>query len=85
MEGISQVEGKRKRTRSPRRAARRAVHPHAHSHPFESRRKAVQLCLEESFPVGRVAREMGDLGKSGDGRGRPVPGPSVVTPSWDHY
>jgi hypothetical protein len=55
MEGISQVEGKRKRTRSPRRAGERAARPHAHSHPFEIRRKAVQLCLEEGFPVERVA------------------------------
>jgi transposase InsO family protein len=34
-----------------------------HSHPFEVRRKAVQLCLEESFPVEQVAREMG-VGRS---------------------
>ena len=27
--------------------------------PFEVRRKAAQLCLEESFPMERVAREMG--------------------------
>ena len=31
----------------------------AHSHSFEVRRKAVQLCLEEGFPVEQVAREMG--------------------------
>ena len=59
MEGISEVQGKRKKTRPPRGAARRSIRPHAHSHPFEVRRKAVQLCLEESFPVERVAREMG--------------------------
>ena len=63
MEGISQVEGKRKRTRSPRGAGRRSIRPHAHSHPFEIRRKAVQLCLEEGFPVEQVAREMG-VGRS---------------------
>ncbi len=85
MEGISQVQGKRKRTRSPRGAGRRSSRPHAHSYPFEVRRKAVQLCLEESFLIERVAGEMGDLGKSGDRRGRPVPGLSVVTPSRDHY
>jgi len=59
MEGTSEVQGKRKETRPPRGAARRTVCPHAHSHPFELRRKAVQLCLEEGFPVQQVAREMG--------------------------
>jgi len=59
MEGIDQVQGKRKKTGPPRGAARRSIHSHPHSHPFEVRRKAVQLCLEESFPVQQVAREMG--------------------------
>ena len=59
MEGTSEVQGKRKRTRPPRGAARRANRPHPHSYPFEVRHKAVQLCLEESFPVEQVAREMG--------------------------
>ena len=63
MEGINEVQGKRKRkrkrTRPPRGAARRARGPQSHSHPFEVRRKAVQLCLEERFPLQRVAREMG--------------------------
>ena len=59
MEGISEVRGKRKKTRPPRGAAQRSICPHVHSHPFEVRRKAVQLCLEESFPVERVAHEMG--------------------------
>ena len=59
MEGIEGVERKSKRTRPPRGAARRSKRPHAHSHPFEVRRKAVQLCLEESFPIKQVAREMG--------------------------
>lgn len=63
MEGISKVHRKRKKTRPPRGAARRSIRPHAHSHPFEVRRKAVQLCLEESFPAERVAREMG-VGRS---------------------
>lgn len=59
MEETTKVQGKRKRTRPPRGAARRARSAHPHSHPFEVRRKAVQLCLEESFPLQRVAREMG--------------------------
>ena len=59
MEGINEVQGKRRRTRPPRGAARRTIRPHAHAHPFEVRRKAVQLCLEESFPVQQVAHEMG--------------------------
>ena len=59
MEGNGEVQGKRKRSRALRRAARRAVRPHAYSHPFELRRKAVQLCLEEGFPVAQVARELG--------------------------
>ncbi len=63
MEGIDEVQGKRKKTRPPRGAARRSNCPHTYSHPFEVRRKAVQLCLEESFPVERVAREMG-VGRS---------------------
>jgi hypothetical protein len=50
MEGISEVPGKRKKARPPRGAARRSVHSPVHSHPFEVRRKAVQLCLEEGFP-----------------------------------
>ena len=59
MEGTNEVQGNRKRTRPPRGAARRVRGPHPHFHPFEVRRKAVQLCLEESFPLQRVAREMG--------------------------
>jgi transposase-like protein len=65
MERTSEIEGKRKRkrkrkrTRPPRGAAQRTVRPHAHSHPFEVRRKAVQLCLEEDFPLERMAHEMG--------------------------
>ena len=58
MEGISEVQGKGRKTRPPRGAARRSTHSRVHSHPFEVRRKAVQLCLEESFPMERVAREM---------------------------
>ncbi|HXX22056.1 MAG TPA: IS481 family transposase [Terriglobia bacterium] len=59
MEGIKEAGRKGKRTRPPRGAARRTIRPHAHSHPFEVRRKAVQLCLEEGFPLEQVAREMG--------------------------
>jgi transposase-like protein len=59
MEGISEVPGKRKKTRPPRGAARRSIHAHVHSHPFEVRRKAVQLYLEEGFPPELIAREMG--------------------------
>ena len=59
MEGISEVQGKRKETRPPRGATRRSNRPHPHSYPFEVRREAVQLCLEESFPVEQVAHEMG--------------------------
>jgi transposase-like protein len=57
MESTKKVQGKR--TRPPRGAARRSIRPHAHSHPYEVRRKAIQLCLEEGFPAKRVAREMG--------------------------
>ena len=59
MESTKKVQGKRKRTRSPRGAARRSSRQHAHCHPVEIRRKAVQLCLEEGFPIRQVAREMG--------------------------
>jgi hypothetical protein len=60
MEGINEVQGKTEKTRPPRGgAARRSIRSHVHSHPFEVRRKAVQLCLEESFPVQLVACEMG--------------------------
>ena len=63
MEGIREVKGKRKGTRPPRGAARRPKRLPGHSHPFEARRKAVQFCLEEGFPVPQVAREMG-VGRS---------------------
>src|SRR3974377_1428554 len=59
MEGHGKVQGKRKRTRALRRAARRARRPPGHSPPGELRRKAVQLCLEEGFPVKQVARDLG--------------------------
>ena len=63
MEGTSEVKEKRKGTRPPRGAARRPKRLRGHSHPFEVRRKAVQLCLEEGFLVPQVAREMG-VGRS---------------------
>ena len=58
-------EGKRERkgTRRPGGVGRRTKRLPGHSHPFEVRRKAVQLCLEEGFPVPQVAREMG-VGRS---------------------
>ncbi len=59
MEEHGEVQGKRKRTRTLRGAARRVVRPHAYSHPYELRRKAVQLCLEKGFPVKQVAHELG--------------------------
>ena len=42
-------------TRPPRGAARRRP---IHNHPFEVRRRAVQLYLEEGFPLQQVAREL---------------------------
>ena len=63
MEGRNGVQGKSKRTRPPRGAARRPNRPHAHAHSLEVRRRAVRLCLEEGFPVERVARQMG-VGRS---------------------
>ena len=57
MAGNGEVPGKkRQQSRAPRR---RSSRPHTHSHPFELRRKAVRLCLEEGFPVAQVARELG--------------------------
>jgi len=54
MDGNSEVQGKRKGLR--RKRGRRAPHPHVH--PVELRRKAVQLCVEEGFPVEQVARDL---------------------------
>jgi transposase-like protein len=45
------------------RGSRRSIRPHPHSHPFEVRRKAVQLYLEEGFSPELIARQMG-VGKS---------------------
>ena len=59
MKGQKKVRGKRKENRPPRGAAGETICPPVHGHAFEVRRKAVQLCLEESFPVQRVAHEMG--------------------------
>ena len=63
MEGINEVQGKTEKTRPPRGAARRSIHSHVHSHPFEVRRQAVQLYLEDGFPPELIARELG-VGKS---------------------
>jgi transposase-like protein len=59
MESTKKGQGKKKRNRPPRGAARQKNGLHAHSHPYEVRRKAVQLCLEEKFPTKQVARELG--------------------------
>src|SRR5512139_4000311 len=54
MDGHSEGSGKKKP--SKRKRGRRAPHPHVH--PVELRRKAVQLCVEEGFPVAQVARDL---------------------------
>src|SRR5512137_2104983 len=54
MDGHSDGSGKKKP--SKRKRGRRAPHPHVH--PVELRRKAVQLCVEEGFPVAQVARDL---------------------------
>ena len=63
MEGKSKGKGERKGARRPGGVGRRTKRLPGHSHPFEVRRKAVQLCLEEGFRVPQVAREMG-VGRS---------------------
>jgi transposase InsO family protein len=57
MDENGKVQGKKKRTQG--KAKRRAGQSHGHCYPFELRRRAVQLCLEEGFPVEQVARELG--------------------------
>src|SRR5512147_2101247 len=54
MDGNSEGSGKNKP--SKRKRGRRAPHPHVH--PVELRRKAVQLCVEEGFPVAQVAQDL---------------------------
>jgi len=49
-------EGSGKKKPSKRKRGRRAPHPYVH--PVELRRKAVQLCVEEGFPVAQVARDL---------------------------
>lgn len=56
MEGNGEVQGRRKQSRSPRRRSRS---PRPYAYPYELRRKAVRLCLEEGCPVEQVARELG--------------------------
>ena len=63
MEGKSKGKGERKGTRRPGGVGRRVRRLPGHAHPSEVRRKAVQLCLEEGFPVPQVAGEMG-VGRS---------------------
>ena len=61
MEGISKVpqkKTKRKEKGPPRGAAGQTKGPQPHLHPFEVRRKAVQLYLEEGFSPRLIAREM---------------------------
>jgi ATP-dependent Lon protease len=57
MDENGKVQGKKKRTQG--KAKRRAGQSHGHCYPFELRRRAVQLCLEEGFPIEQVARELG--------------------------
>jgi len=59
MAGNSEVQGKRKRPRSPRKTGRRARGERPYAYPYELRRKAVQCGLEEGFPVEQVRRERG--------------------------
>src|SRR5574337_1230620 len=59
MEGNGEIRGRRKQSRSPRKTGRRARGHRTHAYPYELRRKAVQCCLEEGFPVEQVARELG--------------------------
>ena len=63
MEGTNELKGGKKGTHPPRGVARRKKRLPGHSHPFEVRRRAVQLYLEEGFPIPQVAREMG-VGRS---------------------
>ena len=57
MDENGKVQGKKKRTQG--KAKRRASQSHGQCYPFELRRRAVQLCLEEGFPVEQVARDLG--------------------------
>ncbi len=60
MEGTGEVSGKkRKQPRCTGKRRRQSPRERPHAHPYELRRKAVQLCLEEGFPVAQVARELG--------------------------
>ena len=56
MDGNSEVQGKRKGSR--RKRGRRVRRQHPHAHPVALRRKAVQHCVEEGFPVEQVARDL---------------------------
>jgi transposase InsO family protein len=53
MDKNSKEPGKKKH---PKRKRGRTPHPHVH--PVELRRKAVQLCVEEGFPVAQVAQDL---------------------------
>jgi len=56
MEGTSKGKGKRKGTCPPRGVPGRPKRLPGQFHPLEIRRKAVQLCLEEAFPVPQPVR-----------------------------
>ena len=58
MEGNGEVQGKRKRHSTGKRR-RRSRGQRTQAYPYDLRRKAVRLCLEEGFPVDQVARELG--------------------------
>jgi hypothetical protein len=69
MEEVNDVQGKRKRTHPPEGERRGGPFVRTHMSPFEVRRKAVQLCPEESFPLergpwnGRGLQHLVQLGK----------------------
>jgi transposase InsO family protein len=52
MDTNSKDSGKKKHPKRKRRT------PHPHVHPVELRRRAVQLCVEEGFPVAQVAQDL---------------------------
>ncbi len=59
MEGNGEVQGKRKRPRSPWKTGRRSRGERPYAYLYELLRKAVPSCLEEGFPVEQLAREFG--------------------------
>src|SRR5512138_3128953 len=60
MDEPSEVEGKRRKRRASRKQGGRGkARGRPHAYPPGLRRRAVQLCLEEGFPVAQVARDVG--------------------------